>query len=415
MRFIVLLVSFAIPALANAAWAPKYKFESATVTDLGTLGGTNSAAYDINEGGDIAGMAYDTTQRPHAVAWFSGILTDLHDDTISWAEATAYGINDKRVIVGELTNPTYSHWRAVFWYPGIFLNIFDSYSPPGGLPFDWDNHAYAINNSGRVAGEAARIPNPERPPPPDTVDLCYESLPVMWVMATPDVQSLFCIADIGDDNVYGGEGINPAARDVNEAGNFVGTDGDTSRYSMFLFKGGVRISVPAPLGLADPSLDGSAEGLNDKNWVVGRYGEPGLNIRAFVWDGVSPRSTNIGTLAGGTRSWATEINEQNMVVGSSERGYGSGTSRIRRDAAFLWHSNFGMKQLPGLSGGLTFFEGRFIWVYEACWANSLNDRKAQSGLVQVVGECNINGVGHAVRWDVTVSIQPVYVATSPGS
>src|SRR3954462_12533146 len=48
------------------------------MVDLGTLGGTFSAAYSINKRGQIAGYAYlagDTVY--HATRWTSGTATDL--------------------------------------------------------------------------------------------------------------------------------------------------------------------------------------------------------------------------------------------------------------------------------------------------------------------------------------------------
>ena len=117
-------------------------------------------------------------------------------------------------------------------------------------------------------------------------------------------------------------------------------------------------------------------------------------------------------LPGGSYSFAEEINEQNMVAGTSERGYGPWP--MKRDAAYLWHSDFGMKQLPGLSGEYGNNGGLVVWMFDRCRAYSLNDRRAATGIVQVVGECEVGDEVHAVRWDVKVSVKPILVLNPIG-
>ena len=419
MRRLVLIIGLALPGLTNATGLvpTRYKFESATITDLGTLGGVVSVAHDINEGGDVVGWSYDANFKPHAVAWFNGTIHDLHNGSPAWEAATAYGINNNRQIVGEYLQPgSQGLWRAFMQIPGGWVTPLAGHNPAPELLFDWDTHAYAINSSGRIAGEAVRKPNFSLPDPPDTGDLCYENLPVQWQPGGGGPARLFCTTDVNNDNDYnpdGTEGLPPRALDVNDYGNFVGTDGKSTQWSMFLFKGGVRIPVPAPAGAPDLALDGEADGLNNKNWVVGTFGWPdgGVKFRAFVWNGVSAKSQNIGMLAGGSYSFAEEINEQNMVAGTSERGYGPWP--MKRDAAYIWHSDFGMKQLPGLTGVYGNNGGVMVWMYDRCRAYSLNDRKPVSGVVQVVGECDVGDEVHAVRWDVKVSVRPIFVL-NPG-
>lgn len=423
MRPLVFLLGLVLPGLTNAAsggfWYSKYVFESATVTDLGAMAGGRSAAFDINEGGDIVGSSYDAANKQHAVAWFDGTLYDLHSGPPAFSAATAYGINDNREVVGKYRQP-FGHtlWRAFKYYPGSWVTPLVGHSPSPRLPLEWSTMAYAINNSGLIAGEAYRYRDPAVPPPPDTGELCYDNLPVQWVPGGTGPSALFCITDVGDDDEWeigGEEGVQPRANDVNEAGNFVGADGETSPWSMFLFKDGVRIAVPPPTGVVDPTLDGEAEGMNNKNWVVGTYGWPntGTFFRGFIWDGISANSVNLGMLPGGTYSYAREINDQYMVVGTSDRGYGP--YPMHRRAPYLWHLDFGMKQLPGLSGTFGLSGSTWIWMWDECSAHSLNDRKAATGLVQVVGSCVIGGESHAVRWDVKVGTQKIYVpGPTPG-
>ena len=72
-----------------------------TVADLGTLGGSASAAGGINNKGQVVGWANlpDDPYTYHAFLWNgSGPLQDL--GTLGGAESRAYGINDGGEIVG---------------------------------------------------------------------------------------------------------------------------------------------------------------------------------------------------------------------------------------------------------------------------------------------------------------------------
>src|SRR5579872_5824089 len=65
------LVTLTCLILASSAHAVLY-----SVTDLGTLGGTTSRAYGINNTGTIVGQAYTPTTRD-AFSYSGGVMTDL--------------------------------------------------------------------------------------------------------------------------------------------------------------------------------------------------------------------------------------------------------------------------------------------------------------------------------------------------
>ncbi|WP_374568313.1 hypothetical protein [Ideonella sp.] len=75
-------------------------YDHGTLTDLGTLGGNNSSAFDINNRGEVTGIADLPGQYApyHAFAWRNGEMVDLGTlgGTSSWGAA----INDLGHVVG---------------------------------------------------------------------------------------------------------------------------------------------------------------------------------------------------------------------------------------------------------------------------------------------------------------------------
>jgi probable HAF family extracellular repeat protein len=93
-RQAVLALMVLLAAGASLAWAAQY-----TVVDLGTLGGTSSEAYGINDIGQVVGWAYPSgTTTWHAFLWSGGVMQDL--GTLGGTESKAYGINSLGQVVG---------------------------------------------------------------------------------------------------------------------------------------------------------------------------------------------------------------------------------------------------------------------------------------------------------------------------
>jgi uncharacterized membrane protein len=396
----------------------RYYIDSMTVTDINPWESTESTAWDINDRSDIVGEAKDPNNgKQTAVIRLDGAASfvSLHDGTVPWSLARAYGINNQRLVVGGYTEPVTGYKRAFYYFPGIWLTPLDSIVHPSE-PYDWQTTAFAVNSSDRIVGSASLIVNPILPPVPDLPLLCHMDLPVRWNNTIASPQQLFCIADPDGDNTWVGQGMPPIARDINNIGNIVGTDGGTTAYSMFIRKGAVTTPVPPPAGMATvvdgKKIFGHAYGVNELDNVVGAFGylansaNPGeaALTHAFYWDGVSALSQDLGTLANGRKSYAHEVNDQKMVVGLSERRWlGISTSQTR-NLAFIWHKDFGLVELPALDH--VFFAG-LGWIPAICDAKSVNNRKTD-GTVQVVGYCVQNGFAHAVRWDLKIKLKPIF-------
>ncbi len=92
--------------LSDTVWNA-ISYSNGTLTDLGTLGGSNSWAYGINSGGQIVGDSTTASGADHAFIDSNGTMTDLNsliDPNSGWTLEQAFAINDSGQIVGWGTN-----------------------------------------------------------------------------------------------------------------------------------------------------------------------------------------------------------------------------------------------------------------------------------------------------------------------
>lgn len=253
---------------------------SGAITELGSLGGTLTWAYDINDSGQIVGdgdVIGNTAVR--ALLWSGGTLTDL--GTLGGAEGVATSINDAGQVVGRSSTGVTSH--ATLWSEGTITDL-DPFAPR-------NSSAEGINASGQVAGWSENASFLQRP--------------VLWASGT--------MTDLG--TLGGARGW---AEGINNAGQVVGTSFivDDATAHATLWSGG-SITDLGTLG----GLSSSALAINSAGLVVGFSALPGAGgPRAFLWDGCTMTDVNAlldSNGVGWTLQIATAINDAGQIVGSA--------------------------------------------------------------------------------------------------
>jgi probable HAF family extracellular repeat protein len=285
------------------------------IVDLGSLGGSMSAAYGLNDNGLIVGESKTQGGAQHAFVWSNGVMTDL-GVLAGTTHSIAYDINESGVVVGA------SGFRPVRWLPiaGGRYGTAQDLGSLGGCCGD----AQAINDGGQITGYSGHVIAQAAPTPPDTAGHAY-----LWQGgAMSDIHPLTLFAESAQTFPWA----------INNAGTVVGQQYDPSRGfyrhsdgSAHLLAGlGGAGSVPIDINTAGTIVGWSQATPSDQPW------------RATLWSNGVPQ--DLGTL-GGTSSVAIAISD-----GLSPRVVGRADTRGGQ-RAFVWTEGQGMKDLGLPKGG----------------------------------------------------------------
>ncbi|MFC3711309.1 PEP-CTERM sorting domain-containing protein [Sphingoaurantiacus capsulatus] len=340
MRSLKLLAAAAALATAMPALAaPTY-----TLTDIGDLaGGSNySAAWGLNNLGQVVGQSSGASGM-RAFVWANGTMTALPTLAGAGGFGTgARGINDAGQIVGNGVGfiGQQAVFRGIVWQDGVATSIGDL---AGGPNY---SEAYAINNSGQVAGTSYATSG---------------QAAAIWQNGS--------LSALGDLPGGSSAGLGYA---INADGQVAGQGGAATGTRAALYTQGQVTNLGDLPGGGDSSI---ARGINDAGHVVGQsstVNAASQNVtHAFLW--VNGVMTDLGDLAGGADgSFAYDINNAGRVV-----GYGLGSTGAE---AAMWFGGevFSLGSLVANLGG-----------WQLTQASAINERG------QIVGYGLLNGTTRA--------------------
>lgn len=318
-----------------------------TVRDLGTLGGSSSSAAAVNERGDVVGTARRSDGSDHAFRWTAS--TGMQDlGTFGGTSSSAADINAAGQVVGAATLPSGDE-HAFLWSATSGLKDLGTLGGTRSAASD-------VNDAGMVAGRAG---------------IGIYVHPFRW---TPASGMTDLVATLGEPAAFYW-----AAVDMNEAGQVAGVldgyapSGGEGEYVIGWDP--VQGLLPLSFTVQSGGYDGSTAAIDDSGRIVGTAyhgGDGGDGCwpeRAFSWT-ASTGTVDLGSLDG-CRSWASG-SSGGTVVGSS----GSTTA----PHAFVWRSSTGMRDLGTLGG-------------------SVSSASAISSTGRIVGSATTSsGAQHAVAW-----------------
>jgi probable HAF family extracellular repeat protein len=220
---------------------------------LPTLGGNNSLAYGVSNGGQVVGVAENTTQDPSCgaynleakpVIWYRGSVQEL--PTISGdPDGFAYWINDSGQIVGSTgacnAQVPATSVHAVLWPNGPNSRVVDL----GNLGSAIWNIAFYINNKGQVVGQSGV--------PGGTYFHAF-----LWTDG-PSMQDLGTLP--GDFYSW--------ANNINSKGQAVGTSFAATRSRAFIWQNGVMTDLNTLIPPNSPLYLLEAFGINERGQISG--------------------------------------------------------------------------------------------------------------------------------------------------
>ncbi len=288
---------------------------------LGTLGGQSSAAYGINDHGQIVGYAHTPGYTTRAFLYENGVMINI--DTLGGLSSVANDINNAGQIVGDMYTSSYQY-HAFFYENGVMNDI----GTLGGN----ECYANAINDAGQVVGYSSSLAGP-------SYAYLYENGTMVNINPVraayginnngeivgysyhPGIEATYHCGDIDNEipvSYLGAiDGDWSWAWDINDQGQIVGQS-ETSipgEYHAFLYENGVMND----LGTIPNGDSSFALAINNKGMVVGKAWDPSGRMHAFLC--IDDEMLDLNSLIDPEVDWtlavAYDINEYGDIVGTA--------------------------------------------------------------------------------------------------
>lgn len=258
-------------SLPDASQVLGYDGGTLGAIDLGTLGGSESKAFGVNEYGVVVGQSRDAAGTLRPFVWHGGTMTD--PGTPAGAVGEAWAVGGDGTVVGSTVGPDDRLRAFRTTGAGVELHAFaDGY----------DTWACGVNDSGQTVGYAG---------------------PFAYLWDGETTTALDPLLESGA----------ASAADINNASVIVGRSTDELGYWHATIWDSPDASA-RDLGTLG-GAESAAHAINELGYVVGQSRTVDGDWRAFASAGAGPM-TDLGTL-GGSTSIARDINNYGYIVGGS--------------------------------------------------------------------------------------------------